>query len=524
MANQSGLGGIQSEHHVCGTHHCGLRNRSLDCDRPHGHRRVGRLPHLDLSSAQSSRCAPRSLRGLLGLSFNVCMIGGQGRSAFPRRPTSRKANRSVIGIFVVYGVQQSIPASRSIQWQLPFIVQLAIPVLGFALSFLVPESPRFLLGRGKETATVQVLCRLRNLPEDAPYVLEECAAMKEAHSAEKIAKGGSGFLGLLKECFTVRNYFRRTRTVIIAYVLAQFSGANSISEYIALTQTDEDRRSLRSQLPAYHSHSSRSDQHQPKAALHGGVLDRKTRLPFHCLTLLRRSRWTSQVAPCGCDGTGALPVSDGSSYASIHQHAEQIQRVPRSLPAPFSGWWFCDARVFRHGHRRHLHSCVWLGYRASPFTLPLWSGTVPHADTICGRRPFGFVPLAILLRHYQSDSSHVDRDERLGSLCLLCCLVRDRLGVRIHHGQSGARPQRPVLRLPQIPETAGRSLESINALFDLKWYEIRKNAYPTDEDLMAPIVTQATPLSNAENGDVRQFAGDLMLEGKSESEHREYSP
>jgi ABC-type molybdate transport system substrate-binding protein len=67
-------------------------------------------------------------------------------------------------------------------------------------------------------------------------------------------------------------------------------------------------------------------------------------------------------------------------------------------------------------------------------------------------------------------------------------------------------------------------LESINALFDLKWYEIRKNAYPTDEDLMAPIVTQATPLSNAENGDVRQFAGDLMLEGKSESEHREYSP
>lgn len=88
---------------------------------------------------------------------------------------------------------------------------------------------------------------------------------------------------------------------------------------------------------------------------------------------------------------------------------------------------------------------------------------------------------------------------------------------------SGTRPKGFVLRLPQIPETAGRSLESINALFDLKWYEIRKNAYPTDDDLMAPVVTQATPLSNAENGDARHFAGDLVLEGKSESEHREYS-
>jgi hypothetical protein len=67
-------------------------------------------------------------------------------------------------------------------------------------------------------------------------------------------------------------------------------------------------------------------------------------------------------------------------------------------------------------------------------------------------------------------------------------------------------------------------LESINALFDLKWFEIRKNAYPTDEDLMAPVLTQATALSNAEDGDASQFASDLVLEGKSESEHREYSP
>jgi MFS family permease len=177
------------------------------------------------------------------------MIAGQGTYLVQKRFSCRTADRSVIGIFVVYAVQLSIPASRSIQWQLPFIVQLVIPVLGFTLSFFVPESPRFLLGRGKEASAVQILCLLRNLPEDAPYIIEECAAMKEAHFAEEIAKGGSGFLGLLKECFTVRNYFRRTRTVIIAYVLAQFSGANSISECIVAAEAKSDAHTLANYLP-----------------------------------------------------------------------------------------------------------------------------------------------------------------------------------------------------------------------------------------------------------------------------------
>lgn len=41
-----------------------------------------------------------------------------------------------------------------------------------------------------------------------------------------------------------------------------------------------------------------------------------------------------------------------------------------------------------------------------------------------------------------------------------------------------------------VPETAGRSLEGINRLFDLKWYEIRKNAYPTEEELLGRVEAQ----------------------------------
>ena len=138
----------------------------------------------------------------------------------------------VIGIFVVYSSKQSIVPTRDIQWQLPFIVQLVVPVLGMVLSFTVPETPRYLLAKGKGDAALTALAKLRNLPDADPYVLGEYESSKDACDEEQLAVGGAGWLTLLKECFTVPNYFRRTRTVIIAYVLAQLSGANSITNYL----------------------------------------------------------------------------------------------------------------------------------------------------------------------------------------------------------------------------------------------------------------------------------------------------
>lgn len=138
---------------------------------------------------------------------------------------------SVLGIYVVYAVQQTIGNSRHIQWQTPIIVQLAVPVIGIALSFFVAESPRYLLTKDDPAGAFAALVKTRQLPEDHPYIVDEFAAIQEAHVDEKLATGGAGWLVLLKECFTVPNYFRRTRTVIIAYILAQFSGANSISEF-----------------------------------------------------------------------------------------------------------------------------------------------------------------------------------------------------------------------------------------------------------------------------------------------------
>lgn len=202
-----------------------------------------------IGPAAIAESAPRTVRGLLGFTFNIAMVFAQGEYLIDGlcicRDSSLSAQlpfifgrallgltSSVIGVFSVYGVQQTISSALHIQWQTPIIVQLLVPVFGIALSFCIPESPRFLLAKGDEAGALRSLLRTRCLPEEHPYVAEEFSDMLAAHTEEKLARGGAGWLVLLKECFTVPNYFRRTRTVIIAYILAQFSGANSISESV----------------------------------------------------------------------------------------------------------------------------------------------------------------------------------------------------------------------------------------------------------------------------------------------------
>ena len=103
-------------------------------------------------------------------------------------------------------------------------------------------------------------------------------------------------------------------------------------------------------------------------------------------------------------------------------------------------------------------------------------------------------------------------------------MVLDRLGLRFYHGEShrGFRHGEldPAHLAQQIPETAGRSFEGINKLFDLKWYEIRQNAYSTDQEGMAPISAHTLRLSSAEAGSSTPSVihGDL----KEESVHDEY--
>ncbi|KAH6887484.1 general substrate transporter [Thelonectria olida] len=159
--------------------------------------------------------APKTVRGLMTLWFNICMLSGQA-----------------IGVFSVYGVNMHISSTKTFQNQVPWFVQTFVPVIAIALSFFASESPRWLAIKGRPQEALAALVKLRGLPESHPYVQDEYSQLVSHIEDETSQFGEQSFASVVKETFCVRSNLRRVQLTIIAYILAQFSGANSITNYL----------------------------------------------------------------------------------------------------------------------------------------------------------------------------------------------------------------------------------------------------------------------------------------------------
>jgi hypothetical protein len=101
----------------------------------------------------------------------------------------------------------------------------------FFLTFLQHESPRFLVTKGKHEQASKTLSRLRQLPEDHPYVVSELAAIQRQWDEEQETTQGSGALGIVKEIFLIPSNLFRLYLGVAAQILCQWSGAGSITLY-----------------------------------------------------------------------------------------------------------------------------------------------------------------------------------------------------------------------------------------------------------------------------------------------------
>jgi hypothetical protein len=101
----------------------------------------------------------------------------------------------------------------------------------FLLSFFQYESPRYLVKRGQFEKAISNLSKIRGLTTDNEYVLRELGAIKAAHDAEREATTGSGAIGVITEAILIPSNFYRVYLTFMAQVLAQWSGAGSITIY-----------------------------------------------------------------------------------------------------------------------------------------------------------------------------------------------------------------------------------------------------------------------------------------------------
>ncbi|KAJ5633447.1 hypothetical protein N7490_009786 [Penicillium lividum] len=137
----------------------------------------------------------------------------------------------VLAYFANYGCQVNIGDTTHQRWEIPTSLHIIFAGLIFLLSFLQYESPRYLVKRDQPEKAIQTLSRIRNLPPDHDYVIREFAGIEAAHQAEMEATMGTGPLGIIKETFLVPSNLYRVYLTFMAQILSQWSGAGSITVY-----------------------------------------------------------------------------------------------------------------------------------------------------------------------------------------------------------------------------------------------------------------------------------------------------
>ncbi|OQD73047.1 hypothetical protein PENDEC_c017G06818 [Penicillium decumbens] len=135
----------------------------------------------------------------------------------------------MIGYFSAWGASLHIPSSSAMQWIIPQSIQIIVAGFLFLSSFMCEESPRHLGKNGEWEKAKHALGNLWGLSIENPELVSEIQGIQaQLHTDYGQSLGGS-WIRPLKELLMVKENQRRLLFVISAQVLAQWSGANSLT-------------------------------------------------------------------------------------------------------------------------------------------------------------------------------------------------------------------------------------------------------------------------------------------------------
>lgn len=137
----------------------------------------------------------------------------------------------MLGYFANWGTSLHISNNTSKQWIDATIMHIIFAGIIFIMSFFALESPRWLAQVGKDEEARLNMSKLRNLPSDHPYVQAELIDIYDQIERERESTLGSGFFGPIKELFLLPSNRYRILLGLGCQLLGQWSGANSITIY-----------------------------------------------------------------------------------------------------------------------------------------------------------------------------------------------------------------------------------------------------------------------------------------------------
>ncbi|KZT23359.1 putative sugar transporter [Neolentinus lepideus HHB14362 ss-1] len=134
----------------------------------------------------------------------------------------------IVGIVIAYWIDYGMSLKNSsVQWRFPIAFQVIFAFLLIAMCAVLPESPRWLASHGFTDEALSVLCSLRYAPAESPNVRAEFADIQHAIALESSESGS------WKDVFTDGGIMGWQRTAIACAVQAmqQFTGTNIITYY-----------------------------------------------------------------------------------------------------------------------------------------------------------------------------------------------------------------------------------------------------------------------------------------------------
>ncbi|QMW38848.1 hypothetical protein G4B11_002084 [Aspergillus flavus] len=165
-----------------------------------------------------SEVAPQELRGMMTTFYNVNIMGGVAGS-----------------YWINYASQGVISSQSSWQWRTTFVLQAIPSVILFIGYPFFPESPRYLMMRGRVEAAHNSLSRLRGgLEESNDYFAREWMELQSKVDSTAEASTQSALkatLSLLKACISHAPTRRLLTFVTLIQTFFIMSGGNSITYY-----------------------------------------------------------------------------------------------------------------------------------------------------------------------------------------------------------------------------------------------------------------------------------------------------
>ncbi|KFZ20350.1 hypothetical protein V502_03221 [Pseudogymnoascus sp. VKM F-4520 (FW-2644)] len=135
---------------------------------------------------------------------------------------------SLISAWVTFGVRN---LENSWAWRVPSLLQLAIPVVAFAGTLACPESPRWLISKGRnEEARAMLATYHASGDANAALVIFELAEIESFIALERQSKHSTSYLDMFR---TKGNRHRLFISVTLG-IFSQWSGNGVVSYYLSL--------------------------------------------------------------------------------------------------------------------------------------------------------------------------------------------------------------------------------------------------------------------------------------------------